>query len=187
MSERTPRHISIFRSADRVAHGEAFKELLTVSGISAIPFLIGAVAYVVSRENAGQAANVGQYFSAVLLQGQLFLISVSYVATSLYRLWNSAHSYERPDVIAGFSLLLFGVIGVFYGLNPEFANLTSDFTRTMSLFFFVMSIMFYYYTAVLAYYRPKKIAQALADDVNELGNRLSRRRSRNVEEDSHGA
>lgn len=83
--------------------------------------------------------------------------------------------------------MLFGVIGVFYGLNPEFANLTSSSTRVMSLIFFVLSIAFYYYTAALAYYRPKKIAQALEDDVNDLGDRLNRRRSRNAEEDAHGA
>lgn len=178
MRHGTTSHIAVFRSANRSAHAEAAKELITVSAISAIPFLVGVVAFlVVNDTGSNYAERATTYFSSALLQGQLFLVSVSFIATSLHRLWNSDHSYERPDVINVFAILLFGIIGIFYGVNPSFAKLRSSMSERMSVTFFIMSIIFYCYTAVLSYHRPKAIENTLEDEVKDLGDRLGERRS----------
>lgn len=171
-----PSHFTVFREAKQGAHLEAGKELLAVTAVSAIPFAIGAVAYILLNEMRAGSADIGLYLSTVFLRGQLFLVAVSYMANALHRLWNSHHSYERPDIINFVSMLLFGVIGVFYGLNPEFAELSSGFSTLMSVFFFLSSLLFYYYTAVLAYHRPKEMADALKADVDDLGAKLNIRR-----------
>jgi hypothetical protein len=172
-----PEHLGVFSRAQRSAHLEAVKELLTVSAISAIPFGIGLIAYLlIGNAKAGDPI-VGTYLSAVFLRGQLFLISVSFLATSLHRLFNSDRSYRRPDIINIFSALLFGVIGIFYGINPSFAQLESPVTRNTSIIFFGLSLLFYYYTAVLAYERPPSVERSLQAASSALGQRLAERRN----------
>lgn len=107
---------------------------------------------------------------------------MSYLANALHRLWNSDHSYRRPDVINLFAILLFAVIGIFYGINPEFARLRSDFARLSSFMAFGISIAFYYYTAVLSYDKPKSVGQSLEAKTDVLGARLEALRQ---EQDPH--
>lgn len=110
------------------------------------------------------------------MRGQLFLISVSYLATSLHRLFNSDSSYRRPDIINVFSIILFGIIGVFYGINPTFAEIENPIVKSFSLLFFVISVIFYYYIAVLSYERPAPIQKTLEVGADDLAKRLGSRR-----------
>lgn len=170
-------HFSVFRRAKTEAHKEAALELITISWLTAIPFFIGAFSYLLNTDTgAGYYEKCIHYLGSVFLQGQLFLLSVSYIATSLHRLWNSDQSYRRPDGINVFAILLFGIIGAFYGKNPEFTSTTSIFARYTSLVFVAISILFYYYTAVLAYDRPKSIEQTLKGGAKTLSERVARRR-----------
>lgn len=172
-----PEHFGIFARADGNAHREAGKELVLVITISAVPFAIGLLAFLVTKPLPyGSNATVDAYLRAVFLRGQLFLLSVSFLATSLHRLFNSDRSYRRPDVINVFSMLLFGVIGFFYGINPTFAQITDPLARNLSEVFFALSIIFYYYTAVLAYERPPSVGNTLAKSSSELSDRLSSHR-----------
>jgi hypothetical protein len=69
-------------------------------------------------------------------------------------------------------LLLFGIIGVFYGINPTFAELEDNFAANMSLIFFVLSLCFYYYTAVLAVERPQSVETSLKGSSAALSSKL---------------
>lgn len=168
-----PEHFDVFAGADVSAHKEAGKELTLVSVISAAPFLVGMVAFLLVKPAPfEQEATPLSYLEAVFLRGQLFLISVSFLATSLHRLFNSDRSYRRPDIINVFSVILFGIIGVFYGINPAFAHSDDSTVVGMSLIFFVMSLLFYYYTAVLAYERPPSVERTLEVSSAGLQDRL---------------
>lgn len=173
-----PEHFGIFAKADGSAHREAGKEIVLVSAISAVPFVIGLIAFILIKPAPFQrTATADVYLEAVFLRGQLFLLSVSFLATSLHRLFNSDRSYRRPDVINIFSMLLFGVIGIFYGINPSFAQLSDPTTRNLSIAFFVLSIIFYYYTAVLSYERPPSIERSLNQSSQALATRLAARQA----------
>jgi hypothetical protein len=67
---------------------------------------------------------------------------------------------------------LFGVIGVFYGINPSFAQIHDPTARNISIIFFTLSIAFYYYTAVLAYEKPPSVAKSLAKGSDKLAEKL---------------
>ncbi|MFI4934784.1 MAG: hypothetical protein ACHP7N_09220 [Caulobacterales bacterium] len=172
-----PEHLAIFSRAQREAHIEATKELALVISISASPFLIGLVAFLLVKPLAyGPHPDASTYLRVVFLRGQLFLISVSFLSTSLHRLYNSDRSYRRPDIINIFAALLFGIIGVFYGINPSFAQLTDPTARNLSFVFFGLSLLFYYYTAVLAYERPPSVEGTLEASSGRLASRLATRR-----------
>lgn len=177
MDGKSNSHFSVFRRAKGGAHKEAVLELVTISWLTAIPFFIGAFSYLLTTDTGSNYSTKAlSYLGSVFLQGQLFLLSVSYIATSLHRLWNSDQSYRRPDGINVFAILLFGIIGAFYGNNPEFTSTTSLFARYTSVIFVVISIVFYYYTAVLSYDRPKSIEQTLKVGAKDLSERVARRR-----------
>lgn len=157
---------------------EAASELITVAVITAIPFAIGLFSFILLAPGANwdwPAAQ--QYLSTVFLRGQLFLIAVSFLATALYRLFGLGKKYRRPDILVLFSLVLFGVIGIYYGKNPSFAAIESDFARNISIIFLVISLVFYYYLAVLANEEPPSVAQSLDRQARSLGDRLKARRS----------
>lgn len=116
------------------------------------------------------------------MRGQLFLVSVSFLATSLYRLFDSDQSYRRPDIITIFAILLFGIIRICYGINPMFGPLSSPLANSVSVIFLFLSIGFYYYTAVLALERPKSVEQSLQVSSNDLDVRLQARRAHIVED-----
>lgn len=182
------RHFSVFWGARKGVHAEAVRELWVVTLISSLPFLIGAFAYLlVGDTGTDYVERLLTYLASVFLQGQLFLVSVSFMATSLYRLFNSDQSYRRPDAIAIFAIFLFGVIGIYYGINPNFAKLRSPFSQLISVIFFGLSILFYYYTAVLSIERPKSIEQSLQSSSGALDERLSARRARGEDEGNENA
>lgn len=178
-----PEHFDVFTGANVSAHKEAGKELALVSVISAAPFLVGIVAFLLVKPAPfGSDASPLDYLEAVFLRGQLFLIAVSFLATSLHRLFNSDRSYRRPDIINVFSVILFGIIGVFYGINPAFAKSDDKTVVGISVFFFILSMVFYYYTAVLAYERPPSVERSLAVSSSALDSRLDNLRN----EGGHG-
>lgn len=172
-----PEHVDIFKTADSSAHAKAAKELLLITAITAAPFAVGLFAFLLVQPHPTDSRyGVSVYLEAVFLRGQLFLISVSYLATSLHRLFNSDSSYRRPDIINVFSIILFGIIGVFYGINPTFAEIENPIVKSFSLLFFVISVIFYYYIAVLSYERPAPIQKTLEVGADDLAKRLGSRR-----------
>jgi len=182
VTEQAESHFDVFRQAKRTAHDAAISELTTVSIVTGVPFTVGLISFLISKDSPNLTLTAymnlgGSYLSSVFLQGQLFLIAVSFLATALHRLWNSDQSYRRPDMINIFAILFFGVVGIFYGNNPEFTSTTSPLARGISVAFMLLSILFYYYTAVLAYDRPKPVEQVLQNTAKRLRGKVETRRA----------